>query len=64
VRYDVRLSIAAERDVDRTLRWFHEQKATDAGTRWFAGLMARIDTLENIPSGAGSPRKRPIWELT
>ena len=31
------------------LSWFQQQHATDAGGRWFAQLMARLETLENHP---------------
>ena len=49
MKYRVRLAAKAEADVDGVLRWFHEQQATIAGGRWFARLMAKIDTLESHP---------------
>ena len=29
MKYDVRISARAERDVDQTFRWFRDQRATD-----------------------------------
>lgn len=49
MKFQVRLSARAERDVDGVLRWFREQRATAAGGRWLAKLMSRIDTLEKQP---------------
>jgi plasmid stabilization system protein ParE len=49
MKYQVRLSARAERDVDQVLRWFHGQRATVAGGRWYANLMAKIETLEKQP---------------
>jgi plasmid stabilization system protein ParE len=49
VKYRVRLTAKAEADVDEVLRWFQEQRATNAGERWFSRLMAKIDTLETHP---------------
>lgn len=49
MKHQVRLSERAEQDVEQALRWFHEQKATAAGGRWYAQLLARIDTLETQP---------------
>ena len=49
MKYRVRLAAKAEADVDRVLRWFHEQQAAVAGGRWFARLMGKIDTLETHP---------------
>jgi hypothetical protein len=40
----VRLTAKAEADVDRILRWFHEERAMAAGERWFSRLIAKIDT--------------------
>ena len=39
----------AERDEELVLRWFHEQHASDAGARWYARLLLKIDTLESSP---------------
>lgn len=47
--YRVGLTDKAEADVESMLKWFHDQQATDAGGRWYAQLMARLDTLENHP---------------
>lgn len=47
--YRVRLTDQAESDVDSVLRWFHEQRATSAGERWFSRLLDEIDTLERHP---------------
>lgn len=49
MKYRVRLTAKAETDVEAVLRWFHEQRATAAGERWFSRLMAKIDTLEAHP---------------
>lgn len=49
MKFQVRISARAERDVDNVLHWFRQQRATTAGGRWFAKLMARIDTLEKQP---------------
>ena len=51
--FRVRLTAKAEADVDRVLRWFQEQQASAAGGRWFARLMAKIDTLETHPERCG-----------
>jgi len=53
VTFRVRLTAKAEADVDRVLRWFQEQQASAAGGRWFARLMAKIDTLETHPERCG-----------
>jgi plasmid stabilization system protein ParE len=45
VRYRVLLTERAEADVEAVLRWFRDQRATEAGGRWFAQLMAKLDTL-------------------
>jgi plasmid stabilization system protein ParE len=47
--FRVVLTDTAEADVESVLKWFREQRATEAGTRWFAQLMARVDTLEQHP---------------
>lgn len=47
--YRVVLTGKAEADVASVLKWFHDQQSIDAGSRWFAQLMARLDTLENHP---------------
>ncbi len=49
MKFQVRISARAERDVDDVLRWFQRERATAAGARWFAQLLARIDTLEKQP---------------
>ncbi len=53
MKYRVRLAAKAEADVDRVLRWFHEQQAAIAGGRWFARFMGTIDTLETHPERCG-----------
>lgn len=53
MKYRVRLAAKPEADVDGVLRWFHEQQAAVAGGRWFARLMAKIDTLEAHPERCG-----------
>src|SRR5687768_4835520 len=45
VRFQVELSNKAEDDIAAALRWFKEQRATAAGTRWLSHLMERIVTL-------------------
>jgi plasmid stabilization system protein ParE len=47
--FRVVLTDKAEADVASVLGWFQQQHATDAGGRWFAQLMARLETLENHP---------------
>jgi plasmid stabilization system protein ParE len=49
VKYRVRLTDKAEEDIDAVLRWFHDQRATTAGDRWFSRLLEKIDTLETHP---------------
>lgn len=50
MRYRVELSDKAEADVDAVLRWFHDQQqAVDAGARWLAELMYKLDALESEP---------------
>mgnify|MGYP002624664892 CR=1 FL=1 len=47
--YRVVLTDKAEADVESVLKWFCDQRATDAGGRWYAQLMDKLDTLENHP---------------
>ncbi len=47
MNYHVLLTHKAEQDVESALRWFDEQSANAAGTRWFARLMDQIATLES-----------------
>lgn len=47
--FRVVLTDSAEADVESVLKWFHDQRATEAGGRWFAQLMVKLDTLENHP---------------
>jgi len=49
VKYFVRLTSRAEQDVAEVLGWFHDQRATAAGGRWYRRLMDHIDTLEHNP---------------
>ncbi len=49
MQYRVMLTDKAEADVESVLKWFSDQRATDAGGRWFAQLMIRLDTLEQHP---------------
>jgi len=49
VPYRVLLTDKAEADVAAVLQWFRDQRATEAGGRWFAQLMSRLDTLEPRP---------------
>ena len=51
MQYRVMLTDKAEADVESVLKWFCDQRATDAGGRWFAQLMTRLDTLEQHPEG-------------
>lgn len=51
MQYRVLLTDKAESDVESVLEWFSDQQATDAGGRWFAQLMARLNTLELHPEG-------------
>jgi len=47
--YRVVLTDKAEADVESVLKWFCDQRATDAGRRWYAQLIAKLHTLENHP---------------
>lgn len=47
--YRVVLTDRAEADVESILKWFCDQRATDAGGRWYMQLIAKLDTLENHP---------------
>jgi plasmid stabilization system protein ParE len=47
--FRVVLTDKAEADVESVLKWFHDQQATEAGGRWFAQLMAKLNTLEQRP---------------
>ncbi len=49
LRYQIRLTHKAERDADNVLRWFADQHAMTAGTKWLSTLMARLNTLETNP---------------
>ncbi len=49
MKYEVRLTSKAQRDIDKILSWFSEQDATTAGGRWVTQLLAKIDTLEAQP---------------
>jgi plasmid stabilization system protein ParE len=53
VKYQVRLTERAEWDIDSVLQWFRDQSAEAAGAKWFARLMAAIDTLESSPERCG-----------
>lgn len=43
------LTEKAEADVESVLKWFAEERATDAGGRWYAQFMAKLETLEDQP---------------
>ena len=47
--YRIVLTDKAEADVESVLCWFHDQRAAAAGGRWFAQLIAKLDTLESHP---------------
>lgn len=47
--YRVFLTHKAEADVASILKWFADQRATDAGGRWFAQLLVKLETLEQHP---------------
>jgi plasmid stabilization system protein ParE len=49
VKYRVRLTAKAERDLDRALGWFYDQGALAAGRRWFRQLLTRIEALAGHP---------------
>ena len=49
MRYRVLLTDRAEADVESVLKWFADQRTTNAGGRWFAQLMNKLDTLERQP---------------
>lgn len=48
-KYQVQITAKAEADVASVLEWFRDQEAVTAGGKWFAQLMAVIDTLERMP---------------
>lgn len=50
VRYQIRLTRQAERDLESVLRWFADQRAMAAGNKWVSGLMAKLATLETNPN--------------
>jgi plasmid stabilization system protein ParE len=47
--FRVVLTDRAEADVESVLKWFSDQRAMVAGGRWYAQLLAKLDTLENHP---------------
>lgn len=47
--YRVVITNKAEEDVESVLKWFHYQMATEAGGKWLAGLMSKLNTLETHP---------------
>jgi plasmid stabilization system protein ParE len=49
VKFEVRLSHKAERDVAHVLAWYRAQRATAAGGRWLSRLLGRIRRLESNP---------------
>lgn len=49
MKYQVRLTLKAEADLEGVLAWFREQEAIAAGSRWVAGVMQAIDRLETFP---------------
>ena len=50
MRYQVRLTFKAERDIENVLRWFAEEHSSAAGAQWLSSLMARLNTLESDPA--------------
>jgi len=49
VKYLVRISDRAERDLEQVLAWFQEQRAMTAASRWYGNLMSNVSTLEQHP---------------
>ena len=49
MKFQVRLTAKAEEDVEIILAWYAEQQSPAAAERWFAQLLAAIDTLEQHP---------------
>ena len=49
MKYRVRLTAKAERDVDEVLAWLCRQGAASAAYRWHQRLLAAVDTLERQP---------------
>jgi hypothetical protein len=49
MRYKVLLTDRAESDLGSSLLWLREQRANDAGKRWFTLLRERIQALELRP---------------
>lgn len=53
MKYQVRVTLKAEADIEVVLAWFRDQDAVTAGSRWVAGLVRAIGTLENYPLRCG-----------
>ena len=47
--YQIEWSTKAELDVDRTLLWFDEQRASAAAAHWLKGLREKVRSLQNNP---------------
>lgn len=47
--YRVVVTDKAEADIESILKWFDQQSATQAGARWYAQFVAKLETLENHP---------------
>lgn len=60
--YRVVLTDKAEADVESVLKWFCDQRATEAGGRWYAQLMDKLDTLENHPSVAPAAESEDVGQ--
>ncbi len=49
MKYQVRLTEKAERDVAEVLAWFRQQSAVEAGGKWLSRLMGLLEKLETMP---------------
>jgi toxin ParE1/3/4 len=47
--FRVKETARAKRDLDRILKWLLDEYAGDTGLRWFRGMKAAIDSLEELP---------------
>lgn len=50
--YRVEISYRAERDIEDIVRYLH-QHSPRAATRWHAGILEAVHTLEELPERAG-----------
>ena len=63
MKYDVRLTAKAERDIESVLRWFAEQQTDAAAGRWVKQLENKIATLERMPMRCALAAEAPELEI-